>query len=129
MNDPESPVSGLPGSMRSLARHALAAGENRLELLLVELQEERLRAFQGIGLSLAVAVLGLLAGISLTVAVVVVFWDHSRLWPILGLTVLYGGLALALARTLRRRLQTWQTLPETFNQIRRDLEAWTARLQ
>jgi len=129
MNEPETAVSGLPGSVRSLARHALAIGGNRLELLLVELQEERLRAFQGIGLALGIAVLGLLAGISLTVAVVVAFWEHSRLWPILALTALYAGLALALFRVLRRRLQTWQALPETFNQTRRDLEALTARLQ
>ncbi|MCW5558930.1 MAG: phage holin family protein [Verrucomicrobiae bacterium] len=128
MSDPETAVSGLPGSLRKLARHALATGENRLELLRVELQEERLRAFKSIGLSLAVAVLGLLAGISLTVTIVVLFWDYSRLWPILCLTGLYTGLAWVLFRSLRHQLQTWQTLPETFHQLRRDLEALTPRL-
>jgi len=129
MNAPEASVSGLPGGVRNLARHALATGENRLELLLVELQEERLRAFKSIGISLAVVVLGLLAGISLTVLIVIAFWDYSRLWPILCLTGLYAGLALGLYQSLRRQLQTWQIFPETFNQLHRDIEALTARLQ
>ena len=129
MSEPDSSVTGLPSSTRRLAQHALAAGENRLELLLVELQEERERVFQAVGMTLAVGALILLAGVALTITVVVVLWDHSRVWPGVILTLLYASTGLALYRALQRQLREWQTLPETFNQLRRDFAAVSHGLQ
>jgi hypothetical protein len=61
------------GSFGQLAAHSkdfawqlLTVGENRLELLTVEVQEERERLLRAILLALGVAAFGLLAGITLT---------------------------------------------------------------
>lgn len=129
MHTSQSKVTGLPGSTLRLTQHALAAGENRFELLLVELQEERERVFQTIGMTLALATLVLLAGVAFTLTVVVVFWDYSRVWPITALTLLYSVGGTMLYGLLQRQLRSWQTLPETFTQVRRDLAALSTRLQ
>ena len=59
---------------KRLARRLLALGENRFELLMVEVQEERERLLHAIVLALGVAALGLLAGMALTGAIVVLLW-------------------------------------------------------
>ena len=70
----------LAASSKHFARRLLTIGENRLELLMVEVQEERERLLRAILLALGVAAFGLLAGVALTGAIVVLFWA-SRPWP------------------------------------------------
>src|SRR6202000_2113373 len=57
-------------SPKRFARQLVVIAENRLELLMVEVQEERERALRAILLALGVAVFGFLAGAALTVALV-----------------------------------------------------------
>jgi len=72
------PGSANPGQLvdtsKRFARRLLAMGENRFELLMVEVQEERERLLRAILLALGVAALGLLAGMALTGAIVVLLW-------------------------------------------------------
>ena len=105
---------------KRLARRLLAIGENRFELLMVEVQEERERLLHAIGLALGVAAFGLLAGIALTGAIVVLLWEISRVAALLVLTGLYGAAAVCLYRRLTRLLRDWQNLPATFDQLRKD---------
>ena len=72
----DSPGS-LAASPKHFARRLLTIGENRLELLMVEIQEERERLLRAILLALGVAALGLLASLTLTGALVVLLWDVS----------------------------------------------------
>src|SRR6185369_12983749 len=62
---------------KHLARRLLIIGENRLELLLVEAQEERERLLRAIVLAFGMAVFGFLTGAALTVAIVVLLWHFS----------------------------------------------------
>jgi uncharacterized membrane protein YqjE len=105
---------------KRLARRLLAIGENRFELLMVEVQEERERLLHAIVLALGVAALGLLAGMALTGAIVVLMWEHSRVAALLVLTGLYGAAAVYLYRRLTRLLRDWQNLPATLDQLRKD---------
>ncbi len=105
---------------RRLARQLLAIGENRFELLLVELQEERERLLHAILLALGVAAFGLLAGVGLTAAVAALFWKLSPLVALLALTVVYGIASLCLYWRLRRLLRHSQILPATSDQLRKD---------
>jgi uncharacterized membrane protein YqjE len=105
---------------KRLARRLLAIGENRFELLMVEVQEERERLLHAIGLALGVGAFGLLAGIALTGAIVVLLWEISRVMALLVLTGLYGAAAVCLYRRLTRLLRDWQNLPATFDQLRKD---------
>lgn len=129
MSESERLISGLAGSSRKLVQDVLAAGENRLDLLVVELQEEREQTFQAIGLLLGFAAVMVLFGFAITGAVVLGFWDVSRFWPVCSMAVLWGGVGIVVWRRLRHQIQNWQTLPETLNQLHRDVESLTRRLR
>jgi uncharacterized membrane protein YqjE len=105
---------------KRLARRLFAIGENRFELLMVEVQEERERLLHAIVLALGAASFGLLAGMALTGAIVVLLWELSRVAALLVLTGLYGAAAACLYRRLTRLLRDWQNLPATLDQLRKD---------
>lgn len=109
-------------SARRFVRRLLTIGENRLELLMVEVQEQRERLLHAILLALGIAAFGLLAGVTLTGAVVVLLWEVSPLAVFLALTVLYAAAAVFLYRRLTQLLRDWKSLPATLDQIRKDRE-------
>jgi uncharacterized membrane protein YqjE len=113
-------AADLAGACRRLARHAIAIGENRLDLLLVEVQEERDRFLGSILLALGVAVFSLLAGVALTFVMVLALWDHAPLVTAGALTALYAGTGAWLYARLRQRLRNWEPLPATLAQIHQD---------
>jgi uncharacterized membrane protein YqjE len=110
----------LRSDSKHLARRLLTIGENRVELLMVELQEERVRLLRAILLALGVAAFGLLAGIALTATIVVGLWAYSHVAVLLTLTGLYGGAGVCLYRRLAVLLRDWQNLPATLEQLRKD---------
>ena len=105
---------------KHFARRLLTIGENRLELLMVEVQEERERLLHAILLALGVAAFGLLAGVALTGAIVVLLWKISPVAVLLVLTSLYGATAVCLYRRLTGILRDWQNLPATLDQLKKD---------
>jgi uncharacterized membrane protein YqjE len=113
-------VGQLATTAKDLARGLLLMGENRLELLTVEAQEERERLLHALLLAFGIAGCGLLAGLTLTAALVVALWAWSPVVVLLILTGLYGGAALLLCRQLTERLRDWQTLSATLEQLRKD---------
>ena len=123
MEESTASLSHLAATSKKFARHVLTIGENRLELLKVELQEEREQLLQDFLLALGVAAFGLLAGLTLTAAVVVLFWEYSPLGILICLAWIYGGVGFALYCWLARRLRAWQTLSSSFEQLRKDRES------
>ena len=107
-------------SSKLLARRLITIGENRLELLMVEVEEERLRLLRAILLALGVAVFAFLAGVALSVAIVVLLW---KIWPVAVLLVL-AGLYTLIAAYLYRRFavlqRDWKIFPATLSQFRKD---------
>jgi uncharacterized membrane protein YqjE len=110
----------LATASRRFAERLLTIGENRLELLTVEVQEERERLLHAFLLALGVAAFGLLAGLTLTAAIVVLLGQYSPLAVLLTLTGLYGVAAVCLYRRLTLLLRDWQTLSATLDQLRKD---------
>jgi len=110
----------LGATSKHIARRLLTIGENRLELLTLEVQEERERLLHAFLLALGVVAFGLLAGIAFTGVVVVLFWDYSPVAALLTLTGLYGVAAAVLYRRLTGWLRDWQTLSATLDQLRKD---------
>ena len=117
-----APTNAVPfvETAKRLARRLLTIGENRVELLMVEVQEERERLLHAILLALGVATFGLLAGMALTGALVVLLWPFSPLAVLLTLTGLYGAAGIYLYRRLTGLLRDWQTLSATLDQLRKD---------
>jgi uncharacterized membrane protein YqjE len=118
----ESTVSfgQLASTSKHFARRLLTIGENRLELLTVEVQEERERLLHAFLLALGVAAFGMLASLTLTAAVVVLLWTCSPLAVLLTLTGLYGAAGIWLYRRLIGLLRDWQTLSASLDQLRKD---------
>ena len=106
----------IAASSKRFARRLLTIGENRLELLTVEVQEERERLLHALLLALGVAVFGLLAGVALTGAIVVLLWHVSPVAVLLVLTGLYAGIAGCLYRrftALQLRLENVSRHPRS----------------
>jgi uncharacterized membrane protein YqjE len=118
----ESTVSlrQLGTTSKTFARRLLTIGENRLELLTVEVQEERERLLHAFLLALGVATFGLLAGLTLTAAVAVLLWAWSPLAVLLILTGLYAAAGICLYRQLIGVMRNWQTLSASLDQLRKD---------
>jgi len=118
----ESAVSfkQLASTSKHFARRLLTIGENRLELLTVEVQEERERLLHAILLALGVVAFGLVAGLTLTAAIVVLLWPYSPVAVLLTLTGLYGVAAVCLYRRLTGLLHDWQTFSATLDQLQKD---------
>jgi len=110
----------LAATSKQFTRRLLTIGENRLELLTVEVQEERERLLHALLLALGVAAFGLLAGLTFTAAIVVLFWEYSHVATLLILTALYGAAGVWLCRRLAGLLRDWQTLSASLDQLRKD---------
>jgi len=118
---------GLLETLRRLAATVLAILQNRIELLLVELQEERARLLNALMLTAVIVSLGLftvaMAGGALAIAV----------WHEYGLRGLFALSALGLVGTvlaywgLRVRLKHWPFLSGTLAELKKDRECLERR--
>ena len=96
--------------MRNLAATLVAVLQTRLELLILEFEEERVRLGRLLALAIVAVFFLSLAVLMFTMFVVVLFWDSYRLPAIGMLAVIYlvaGGAAAVAARrqaAMRSRL-------------------------
>lgn len=93
---------------------------NRVELFLVELQEERLRLLDALLLLMAGIVCALMALIMVTFAIVVIFWDSYRLLVLTLFILIYTGAAVSAFGLLRSRQRRWRAFAATLEQIKKD---------
>ena len=112
----------LADSAQQVTRRLFTTGENRLELLLLELQEERARFLHALLLALGVAGAGLLALLTLNLALVLLFWNSSPVAVLLASAALYAAGAGGLYWRLARLLRDWTMLAATLDQLRKDRE-------
>ena len=119
----------VASASRRVAHRALDVGANRIELLIVELQEERARLFQSFQLLLGVAMLGLLAGVAFTLGVMVLLWDRSPLAGMVVLTVVYGVAAGLLYQRFAGLQRDCRMFDATLDQLRKDRECLATHLQ
>ena len=111
--------SQLAETSRRFAQRLLVIGENRLELLAVEVQEEREHLLHTFLLALGAAAFGLLGAMTLTAALVILLWPFAPI-VLLGLTGLYGVAGYFLHRRLASRLRDWQIFSASLDQLRKD---------
>ncbi len=110
-----------------LAQRLFVIFENRLQLVLVEVEEERMRILRAVWLALAAAVFGLLAGVAITILLVMAFWNRSPMVALAILTLVYLGTLGILLLRLARLQKDWVTLPATLSQLRKDCECLEKR--
>src|SRR5436190_1549181 len=120
MEQPTVNLADLAATSRRFAGRLITTGENRLELLMVEVQEERERLLHAILLALGVALFAFLSGVALTITLVVLLWSASPVGVLLTLTVLYGAVALLLYRRFALLQREWKSFPATIDQLKKD---------
>jgi uncharacterized membrane protein YqjE len=118
----------LAATSKHFARLVLTAGENRLELLMVEVQQERERLLSALFLAIGVAAFGFFAGIALAMTLVVVLWDIAPVAALLAVGSLAAGISIFLYRRLSVLRRDWKSLPATFDQFRKDCECLERKL-
>lgn len=105
---------------RRIAQQLLTIAENRLTLVTVEVQEERNRLLHVVFLALGIAGCGLLAGMALTTAIVLVGWAWSPLGVLLILAAGYATAAAAMCWLLARSLRHWHSFAASLDQLHKD---------
>ncbi|GGJ89828.1 phage holin family protein [Pseudomonas matsuisoli] len=89
-------------SLKRLGGAAVGLFQSHLELLGIELQEEKSRTFQLFIFSGLSLIFGLLVIIGASAAILVACWDEYRLSAVLGLCLLYGlGLLACVFRAIQ----------------------------
>jgi uncharacterized membrane protein YqjE len=111
----------LTDTAKRVARRLMVIGQNRVELLMLEMQEERERAQLMIVFAVAAAVLGLLAGMTITAIIALAAGSHF-LAALIILAVLYAGGALLLYFKLTQMQRDWEALSATRDQLKKDRE-------
>lgn len=112
----------LATASKRVVRRLLSIFETRLELALVELQEEREKVLRSLWLAMAASVCLLLAGIVLTILIVVIFWGNHPIAALLVLMAIYLLVAVIFYVRLNQLQRGWETLPATIEQLRKDRE-------
>lgn len=110
-------------SASRLAATLLAIVQNRVELASTELEEESLRYFSCLMLSLAAMFcLGIAVVLGVMLAVVL-YWDSHRVAILAGLIALFGGTSVAIALRVRRQYRSKpRLLGHTMSELSRDSE-------
>ena len=114
---------GLLASAKRLLRTFAVTVRNRVELLAVELQEERLRLFDALLLAAAVMVFGLLTLVMLTFTVLLVADEEYRLAVAAAITLVYLLAAVTAFWRLRTLLKNWSAFSATRAELQKDC-AW-----
>jgi uncharacterized membrane protein YqjE len=120
MENSTASIHQLATASKQFVRRLGTIGENRLELLAVELQEERGRILHAVLLALGMTAFGTLAGITLTAALAYLLWTWSPLGLFAILTVLYAAAAGLLYRRLNGLQRDWRSFSASLDQLRKD---------
>ena len=120
MDTSTEPSPGLFSAVRRLLNTALAGVENRIELFLVELREERFRVSEVLLLGCAGAVLGIMALLTVTVTLVVVFWDSARVQVLVVLSAFYSLATIGVFWRLKVLLHNWSSFSATLDELKKD---------
>ena len=112
----------LKTSALSFGKSILAVVENRLELWMVEVQEERVLLLSQLLMGLGIAAFGLLAAIAFTAAICFLFCPNNPGIALLILAGVYAIAAFALYLKLRNGIRAPKNPSATLEQLRKDRE-------
>ena len=122
MTTERSTQQSSPGPLRRILSSAFAIFETRLELIGIELQEEKERLIGVVFLGLAAMMLAMMALISL---IAIFFWDTYRWQALGGITLLYALIALACGLRARSNLRDAPNMfDDTLAEFRKDRDTF-----
>jgi len=116
----DEPLSHLLGASRRVAQRTIDIGANRVELLMVEVQEERERLLRSFHLALASAAFAVLTGFALTFALAVLLWDHGAVAVLFTIAAISAGASLFLRSRIVGLQRDFPMFGATMDQLRKD---------
>lgn len=128
MSSGEPEHKGLFASLRALGDSLVTAIQTRLELLSVELQEEKWRLVELLVLTAAAIFFGIVSVVVVTIAIVMMVSPEARPYVLVGFSVLYMLATIASMRGIRDRLKN-RPLPfsGTIAELKKDGECLKSR--
>jgi uncharacterized membrane protein YqjE len=120
MAEPGETTGGIFASLRRLLKTLLGIFHNRLELLLVEMQEWRWQFLDVLALGALVLMLALMTLMVGTAAIVVVCVRADRLDLVVGLMLVYLAATIVSFWRLRSRLKRWAPFSATLAELKKD---------
>lgn len=120
MEDPGESTPGIFASLGRLLKTVLAIAQNRLELFLVECQEERWRFFDALLLAGVALILALMTLMTATITIVVVCIQADRLGLVVALMLVYLAATILAFWRLRSRLMKWEPFSATLAELKKD---------
>ena len=116
-------ASGLVGSLRGLLEGLIGSAHDRLDLLAVELHEEKHRLIQIFIWISAIVFLAMLALVFASMAIVVLWWETARVAVVCtlagGYIVAFGTAVICFRRYLKRQPKPFAA---TLRELREDRE-------
>lgn len=120
MEEPGESTPGIFASLGRLLKTVLAIAQNRLELLLLEWQEERWQFFNALLLAGVVLILALMTLMAATITIVVLCVKADRLDLVVALVLLYLAGTIFSFWRLRTRLKHWTPFAATLAELKKD---------
>ena len=104
MEAPKSKPTGFLASLHALADALLGTVEERIELVAVELHEEKHRLIQTFIWICAAVFAGMMAVAFASITLVYLFWDSARLAALGGLAAFYTAAMVVIIMGFRRHV-------------------------
>lgn len=101
-------------------RQLQTMSHSRLELFMVEAEEVRDRTQLLLGLAVGLVVFALLAGLSLTAALVMALWSMGPMLVLTGTGILWAVMAIILYVSVFGSLRRWRPFAASYEQLRKD---------
>jgi uncharacterized membrane protein YqjE len=120
MEEPGESTRGVFESLGRLLKTVIVIAHNRLELFLVEVQEERWRFFNALLLAGVVLILALMTLMAATITIVVVCVKADRLDLVVALVLVYLAATIFSLWRLHTRMKNWVPFSATLAEIKKD---------
>lgn len=126
-DEPTVNESGITGSIKHLLESISEFLTTKLDLIGVEVQEEKRRVLELLVLAAAVLLFGVLSLTVLTFTIVVLLWDTHRIAALMSLSLTYLSICAILAARLKRKTcLTTKIFDTTVEELKKDRE-WVKR--
>jgi uncharacterized membrane protein YqjE len=124
MPETEPRTSGFFASLRRLSDNALSTVQNRIELLAVELQQEKAWLIATLMWAAATIFFGGLAILAVVATIIYFAPEPARPWVLLGFAVIFIWIGINAITGLRRCLREKPPpLGDSINELKKDI-AW-----
>ena len=121
-------ATGILQSLRNLAATLVALLQNRLELLVTDLEEERIRLLQLLFWAAGALFFFALGVLMVTMLIVLLLWDSHRIVGVVVLAAVFLAIGVGLAIGVRNRMHVRPRLfSSSLDELAKDKDRLTSR--